>query len=197
MSERIDRRIGGSGLLLATLVIMLVLAAGAGSYFWLRGSTRSGAAAPLPEQILPVQPLRSDEPLTLTAFEPGNGILSPAAVAVKRQPDTEGQAREALAEVLRQMRAAREGVLGELALRAFFLDEAGTGYVDLILPEGGIRASAAEEILALHAIVNLLTHNFYEIRQVRFLIDGREEQTLAGHIDLSRKFTKRMDMVKQ
>jgi hypothetical protein len=46
-------------------------------------------------------------------------------------------------------------------------------------------------------MVNTLSQNFEEIRQVRFLVDGREVQTLAGHIELSRKFTKRMDLVKQ
>ena len=54
-----------------------------------------------------------------------------------------------------------------------------------------------EELLALYAMVNTLSQNFEEIRQVRFLVDGREAQTLAGHIELSRKFTKRMDLVKQ
>jgi hypothetical protein len=39
--------------------------------------------------------------------------------------------------------------------------------------------------------------NFDEIKQVRFLLNGKEAQTLAGHVDLSRTFTKRMDLVRQ
>jgi hypothetical protein len=41
-----------------------------------------------------------------------------------------------------------------------------------------------------------LVQNVPEVRQVRFLVDGREVQTLAGHIDLSRSFGKRTDLVK-
>lgn len=195
MSERIDRRIGNTGLLLTTIVIILILAAAAGSYVWLRMSDMSSSPVPLPEQSLP--PLRSDEPLTITLFIPGNGILSSGVASVKRQPDTQGQAREALSAALGDARAAQTPVLKELALRGFFLDQTGTAYVDLQVPQDGIKASAGEELLALYAIVDMLTQNFEEIKQVRFMRDGREAQTLAGHIDLSRKFTKRMDLVKQ
>ena len=62
--------------------------------------------------------------------------------------------------------------------------------------ETGVRASAWEELLAVYAVVNTLVQNFEEIRQIRFLLDGKETQTLTGHIDLGRTFTKRMDLVK-
>jgi hypothetical protein len=60
-----------------------------------------------------------------------------------------------------------------------------------------VRASAWEEQLAIYALVNTLLQNFEEIKQVVLLLDGGEAQTLAGHMDLSRTFTKRMDLVKQ
>ncbi len=195
MPERIDRRIGNTGLLLTTIVIILILAGAAGGYVWLRMSDISSSPVLLPEQLPP--PLRSDEPLSITLFIPGNGVLSSAVASVKRQPDTQGQAREALSAALGDVRAAQIPVLKELALRGFFLDQAGTAYVDLQVPQDGIRASAGEELLALYAIVDMLIQNFEEIKQVRFMRDGREAQTLAGHIDLSRKFTKRTDLVKQ
>ena len=46
-------------------------------------------------------------------------------------------------------------------------------------------------------MVNTVMQNFYEIKGVRFLVNGREAQTLAGHVDLSGKFQKRMDLVQQ
>jgi hypothetical protein len=60
-----------------------------------------------------------------------------------------------------------------------------------------VRASAWEEQLAIYALVNTLLQNFEEIKQVVLLLDGGEAQTLAGHMDLSRTFAKRMDLVKQ
>jgi hypothetical protein len=66
-----------------------------------------------------------------------------------------------------------------------------------VVEQREVRASVWEELIALYAMVNTLSQNFEEIRQIRFLVEGREVQTLAGHIELSRKFTKRMDLVKQ
>jgi hypothetical protein len=59
-----------------------------------------------------------------------------------------------------------------------------------------LKASVEGELLAVYALVNSLTQSIPEVRQVRFLLDGREAQTLAGHIDLSRSFVKRTDLVK-
>ena len=54
----------------------------------------------------------------------------------------------------------------------------GTAYVDLGRGRpGGIRGVGRDELLAVYAVVNTLTQNFEEIRQVRFLIEGREAQT--------------------
>jgi hypothetical protein len=44
------------------------------------------------------------------------------------------------------------------------------------------------ETLTLLAILGTLHDNLPAIRQVRFLIDGRQAQTLAGHADLTRAY---------
>ena len=51
--------------------------------------------------------------------------------------------------------------------------------------------------MAIYAVVNTLTQNFEEIKEVRFLLDGREAQTLAGHIDASVFFSARPDLARQ
>ncbi len=61
----------------------------------------------------------------------------------------------------------------------------GTAFVDL---DGGITknfvgGSTGEEML-VNSVVDTLTE-FKEVKQVRFLIDGQEIETLAGHMDLS------------
>jgi hypothetical protein len=179
------------------MAIIIVIVTGASAFsIWLNLAGRS--ASTTPEQAEPlVQPVRSDEPLTVTLFVSSDGFLSTGSIAVKRQPDTQAQAREVLTTALADLRAAQSPVLRELKLRGLFID-GGTAYVDLApLPQTGIRSSALEELLAIYAIVNTLGQNFEEIMQVRFLVDGKEAQTLAGHIDLSRTFTKRNDLVKQ
>ncbi len=66
----------------------------------------------------------------------------------------------------------------------------GTAYVDF---DGGITknfvgGSTGEEML-INSVVNTLTE-FKEVKQVRFLIDGQEIETLAGHMDLSTPLTR-------
>jgi hypothetical protein len=47
-------------------------------------------------------------------------------------------------------------------------------------------AGSSEEILTLYAIVDSLAMNVPEIKTVAVLINGRERDTLGGHIDVRR-----------
>lgn len=193
MSEKIDRRIGNTGMILTLLVISLVAGL---ALFALWRSQFAGKDRVVPGQGVPIRNARPDEPLQVQRYVPAGQVLAGGTVAVRRMTDTQSQAREVLAAVLATEYAVP--VLSELKLRGFFLDAAGTAYVDLSVagPEG-IRASAWDELLALYAVVNSLCHNFEDIRQVRFLVEGREAQTVAGHVDINGSFTKRMDLVRQ
>jgi hypothetical protein len=64
-----------------------------------------------------------------------------------------------------------------------FIDEMGVAYVDFSDPistnhPGGILNEQA----TVYAIVNSLTYNLPEIRQVKILVGGAEKETLAGHL---------------
>ena len=71
-------------------------------------------------------------------------------------------------------------------LRRLWVRDDGTAYADFSaqLTEG--LAGSSDEILRLYAIVDSLTMNVPEIRRVGVLIDGRERDTLGGHIDVRR-----------
>lgn len=60
-----------------------------------------------------------------------------------------------------------------------------TAVVDLDsgITKNFVGGSTGEEFL-INSIVDTLT-DFEEVKQVRFLIDGKEVETLAGHMDLS------------
>ena len=61
----------------------------------------------------------------------------------------------------------------------------GTAFVDFgdTIIHNFIGGSTGEEFL-VNSVVNTLT-DFKEVKQVRFLIDGKEIETIAGHMDLS------------
>ncbi|MBT8340878.1 MAG: GerMN domain-containing protein [Desulfatitalea sp.] len=74
-------------------------------------------------------------------------------------------------------------------LSAFFITDKGKAIVDFASESfaahpGGIRA----ELLSIYSVVNTLVMNVTSIRSVKFLIDGREAETLAGHVDLQDPF---------
>jgi len=189
---------GSSRSLLVAITVGIIVAASAGGGYWWYRSARAGLAVQAPEPgPRDVQPARPDEPLTFTVFVPANGLLEPSGVAARRQPDLQLEAREAIAAMLAGDRGGQAAVLRDLRLRALYLDASGTAFVDLSLPgQKEVHASAWEELLAVYALVNTLTRNFPEIKQVRILIDGREAQTLAGHLDLTRSFVLRQDLVR-
>jgi hypothetical protein len=189
---------GGKGLLVAGTAL-LVLAAAAGVFLWSRMHNVDGAGQPgAQEQNVLAQPALRDEPLMATLYYPAGDLLTPVSAALKRRPDAQSQAREAILSLFADQRAAQAAGLAEVKLRALYLDAAGVAYLDLALAaQKDVKASAWEELLALYALVNTLTQNFEEIKQVRFLLNGREAQTLAGHLDLTGAFAKRMDLVRQ
>lgn len=198
MSERIDRRIDGNWSLIWLLVAIFAVV-GAGVFVWLRlnaPNPQRNQAAQARSSL--TQPVRADEPLAITLYYPADGALATGTASIKRWPDPQVQAREALSAVFADQRVLQAAVFRDLKIRELFLDASGTAYVDLSpVQQNGIKASAWEELLAIYSMVNTLAQNFEEIKQVRFLLDGKEAQTLAGHMDLSRKFEKRMDLMKQ
>jgi germination protein M len=72
-------------------------------------------------------------------------------------------------------------------LKTLFLTSRGEAYVDLS-PElrQNHPGGTTNEILTVYALVDTLTLNLPAITGVQILIDGKEVDTLAGHLDLRR-----------
>lgn len=72
-------------------------------------------------------------------------------------------------------------------LRTLFITGKGEAYVDL---SGEVQKNhpggTTNEILTVYSLVDTLTANLPAITGVQLLIDGKETDTLAGHLDLRR-----------
>ena len=99
------------------------------------------------------------------------------------------------------IKGPREGLMRTIpegtTLRAFFLADDGTAYVDMseVVSEnhpGGCKS----ELLTIYSIVNSLILNISEIETVQILIGGREAMTLSGHIDLRYPFRAEMLLIR-
>jgi hypothetical protein len=196
MSDRNDRSIPGNRTLLVVAAFLVLL--GAGSFYaWWKLSARA-ASQPGETQDLSSPAVPLDEPVPMTLYLPTDGSLAASSIPVKRQAEAQSQAREIVSTLLSDEQQGKGAVLSNVKLRELYLDPAGTAYLDLsVVPKDGIRSSAWEELFAVYAVANSLLQNVEEVKRVRFLVDGKEAQTLAGHIDLARSYTKRMDLIKQ
>jgi spore germination protein GerM len=76
-------------------------------------------------------------------------------------------------------------------LRNLYFDSSGIAYVDL---SGEVTSAhpggSLAEILTVYSVVNALAENLPAVSGVQILIDGREVDTLAGHVDLRRPLQK-------
>jgi len=83
-------------------------------------------------------------------------------------------------------------------LRAVYLNEKGEAYVDLSKEASSAHTGGSQdELLTVYSIVNALTSNLPAVTAVQLLIDGKEVETLAGHIDLRQPLAKNVDIVSE
>jgi len=79
------------------------------------------------------------------------------------------------------------------SLRALYVGDRGDAFVDL---SGDVRTGhsggSLDELFTTYAIVNALTVNLPAITRVQILVDGKEVDTLAGHVDLRRPLQKNL-----
>ena len=83
-------------------------------------------------------------------------------------------------------------------LRAFYVTDRGDAFVDLTSDiSTGHPGGSTSEMLTVQAIVNAVTSNLASVQRVQILIDGREADTLAGHVDLRRPFERQQFAIGQ
>jgi hypothetical protein len=83
-------------------------------------------------------------------------------------------------------------------LRALFVTDRGHAYVDLSREVSAAHSGGTlDELLTVYTIVDALTVNLPGVQSVQILIDGKEAQTLAGHVDLRQPLTRNLSLVEQ
>ena len=84
----------------------------------------------------------------------------------------------------------------DVTLRDIFITERGDAFVDL---SGDVTAKhpggSLNEIFTVYSIVNALTVNLPAVTRVQILVDGKEVDTLAGHVDLRHPLAKSLEWV--
>jgi hypothetical protein len=124
-----------------------------------------------------------------------------ALIPVRREvPLAEGLVAQGRQIVASQLQPAPPPYVSAIptgtTLRAFYVTEKGDAFVDL----GGISSThpggSLAELLTVQALVNAVTANLPAVQRVQILVDGKEVDTLAGHIDIRRPLVRDTSLVR-
>lgn len=86
----------------------------------------------------------------------------------------------------------------EAKLREVYLGPDGLVVIDFEPTLDELRSvGATGEMLTIFALVHTITNNVEGIRSVQILVDGKAQETLAGHVSISEPLTARPDLVEQ
>jgi len=155
----------------------------------------ASAAAPAAPSSAPATAVRRITAILFYVSEDGLS-LAPVQREVPFESNVTEQARAIIEAQLSAPPPLVSAIPSDTKLREVFVTERGDAFVDL---SGDITAKHAggsvDEILTVYAIVNALTVNLPAISRVQILVDGKEVDTLAGHVDLRHPLAKSMDWV--
>ena len=115
-------------------------------------------------------------------------------------PYAEGTVSQAKAILGAQIAPAAEPLLSAVpagtTLRALFVTAAGEAYVDLSRELTAAHPGGSlNELLTIYTLVDALTVNLPAISSVQLLVDGKEVDTIAGHVDVRRPLLKNLDWI--
>ena len=130
-----------------------------------------------------------DKPMKvyIKAVEMDNGKLFNLQETIYQSKTRINQMRQLLSVFLDGPRTGKDQVpVPEgLKLNDFYFTPQGAAVVDvstLDIPPG--QFGFYEEVLFIRGLIETLSQNFFEIKQVKVLVDGKESLTLAGHYAL-------------
>jgi spore germination protein GerM len=164
-----------------------------------------------PAPVAEVQtPAQQTQPAPVPAVPRINATLFFASadgrglVAVQQEvPLAEGTVAQARALVEAQLTATAPAPLVPTippgtTLRGVFVSQSNEAFVDLA---AAVRekhpGGSMNELFTVYTIVNVITTNLRDVQSVQLLIDGREVDTLVGHVDLRRPLRKNEALVTQ
>jgi len=154
-------------------------------------------------EVRPPSPLPPAATAHITATLFYGSLDGQALVPLRREvPLAEGVLAQG-AQILRAQLAAAPPPLVSVipkgsSLRAFYVTSRGEAVVDLSRevsvnhPGGSLMES-----LTVYAIVNAVTANLPGVQRVQLLVDGREVETIAGHIDVRRPLERDVSLVRE
>ena len=175
--------------LIIGVFVLLVVALGMSVYVWrVRGRVDR---VPTPgANVLPVAPPVSGatEQVTIYVAYDDVGVVRPRLVRVTLPVGRQERAAEILRSLvnLYEDKFSPHSLAAGSEIRDVYLVEPGLAIIDLnAVFADSHRSGVLVEELTIVSLVQTLSANIPGITRVKFLVEGRERDTLAGHVDLS------------
>jgi hypothetical protein len=137
----------------------------------------------------PTPPLyaSTDAPMNVKIFFPASGgdvLLTSEDETIFKSAELANRARQILQKVQEGPHSSKmfESLPKDTKLQDLFISEQGTAFIDF---SNAIAANhpggVLNEMATIYSIVDSLSYNLPEIKQVKILVGGAEKETLAGH----------------
>jgi spore germination protein GerM len=157
-------------------------------------------AAP-PAAVATARPAAETPHIAATLFyaAPDGDALVPVRRDVPLAQGIEAQGREIL---ISQLAAPPQPHVSPIPagtmLRAFYVTDRGDAFVDLS-PEVSTAhpGGSLTELLTVQAIVNAVIANLPAVQRVQIMVNGKEVDTIAGHVDIRRPLTRDTSLVRE
>ena len=191
------------GVILAVVTAVALLIIVISSTFWFLRQTLPGAedleqrnaveetGVPLNEEPLVSEPATEGSiRVTLFYLSVTGNMLSPEEREIPFANSLQEQAKQVLQQLLAGSRSGRVSAIPSgVELRGLFITQQGLAFIDLSqeLIANHPGGTCAEE-LTVYSLANTLISNFPAVKKVQILVEGREIQSLAGHLDLTRPY---------
>ena len=187
------------------LIVVFGLAAGWFLFFGLPSWYASRQARPVesaaaaPAAPAPAAPVRKITATLYYVSEDGMS-LTPVQREVPFAASVAEQARAIVEAQIAAPAAATPPLLSaipaDVKLRDVFLTERGDAFVDLSRElTANHPGGTLDELFTVYSIVNAVTVNLPAVARVQILVDGREVDSLAGHVDLRHPLAKSLEWI--
>ena len=174
--------------LLAAIAVMMLITLGMGAYLLsVRRHVLTDVPARYPNPVAP--PISGPtEQVTLYVAYDDPGILLPRTASIPLPEGRQQRARELLRALLSRYleNSSPHPLAPGSDIRDVYLVDPGLAVIDLNADfANGHRSGVLVEELTVASLVQTLSANIQGITRVKFLVDGKERDTLAGHADLA------------
>jgi germination protein M len=185
---------------IALLIITILLIGGAGYLYIQQPEEEISEVLINPQgQLLPSTVIDESDianrEITLFVGDSARGVLVRIISEIQEQQNIVQAITETVQQLLQPGPNTKNVAIPEgTELINVFVTNAGIVYLNLNrnLQDRHIGGLSAE-LATVTSLVNTLLFNFKEIQQVQILVEGAEIETLAGHIDCRKPFSKMLD----